>query len=104
MKLTTLAALAASDGKKEEQPVPDEDPTGEKLLKTETPLDDALKLWKPLQKLASQRIEVQTSGYEIFSRKGLYLAALKCLLAAQEIDAEDPTLHAQVIDFRRRSE
>lgn len=67
--LILLAAIATSDGKKDEQPVPDEDPLGEKLLTTETPLEDALKLWQPLEKMASRRVDVWTKGYEIYIRR-----------------------------------
>jgi len=82
-------------------------------------MDEALKLWQPLAKLAAERIEVQTLGYEIYVRKGelsaapciakltlqgLWLAALKCLLAAKDIDAEDSRLHAQILNFRRRGQ
>lgn len=95
------AAAAASDGKKDDPPVPDEDPNGEKLLKTETPLDDALKVWKPLEKLARSRIEVWTTGFDLYIRKKLYLAALRCLNEASAIDPEDPTLHRQILQFRR---
>ena len=70
--LQPVAAAAVSDGKKDDQPVPDEDPQGTKLLKTETPLDDALKLWRPLEKLGNRRIETWTAGYKIFIRKGGY--------------------------------
>ena len=62
--------MAASDGTKSEPPAPDDDPDGTKLLKTATPVDDALKLWEPLQKLAGTRIETWISGFEIYSRKG----------------------------------
>lgn len=65
-----LAAATSGDGKKEEAPVPDDDPNGEKLLKTETPLEDAAKLLLPLEKLASERIETWTTAYEIESRRG----------------------------------
>jgi hypothetical protein len=40
------------------------------MLKTATPLDDALKLWEPLEKFAGTRIETWISGFEIYIRKG----------------------------------
>jgi hypothetical protein len=88
------------------------------LLKTETPLDDAFKLWTPLQKLAASRIETWTTGYEIYVRKsqsiqnfssfelinlGMYLAALKCLNEAAAINRSSPVLHRQIIHFSRIS-
>lgn len=68
--------MASGDGKKEEQPIPDQDPTGIVALKTETPLEEALKLWRPLERLAGRRIEVQLLGYEIFARKGEWLCSI----------------------------
>ena len=67
--IALIAAIATGDGKKDEQPVPDEDPLGEKLLKTETPLEDAQKLWRPLEKLAGRRMETWTVGYDIHIRR-----------------------------------
>lgn len=113
------AAAAASDGKKDDPPAPDDDPNGTKLLKTETPLDDALKLWMPLKTLAASRIETWTTGYEIYIRKGkcnskyggcglthigMHLAAWQCLNEAASIDRDSPILHRQIIHFNRISE
>ncbi|ORY35432.1 NMDA receptor-regulated protein 1-domain-containing protein [Naematelia encephala] len=95
-------ASGGDSGKKEDQPVPDEDPTGSKLLKTETPLEDALKLFAPLEHLASERVETWTIAYEIDIRRGRYLGALKCLSEAYAVDAEDPKLHGQILNFRRK--
>ncbi|WVR07434.1 hypothetical protein IAU60_004475 [Kwoniella sp. DSM 27419] len=92
---------AAASGDKADPPVPDEDPMGVQLLKTETPLDDALKLWKPLEKLAGERVETWTLGYELFIRKKLYLAALRCLNNAHALSPSDPELHVQILGFRR---
>jgi peptide alpha-N-acetyltransferase len=47
------------------------------LLKSETPLDDALKAWKPLEKLAARRVETWTTGYEIFIRKSASIPSLQ---------------------------
>jgi hypothetical protein len=66
----TTAAVTSGDGKKEEQPAPDEDPDGQKLLKTETPLVDALKVLAPLEKMAAGRIETWSMAYEIYRRRG----------------------------------
>ncbi|GFZ49424.1 hypothetical protein JCM24511_07544 [Saitozyma sp. JCM 24511] len=95
------AAAAASDGKKEDPPVPDADPMGQQLLKTETPLEDALKLWKPLETHAAARIETWLAGYEIQIRRKLYLAALQCLQESAAIDGEHPDLHRQILHFHR---
>lgn len=116
-----IAAAASGETKKEETPAPDPDPTGEILLKTETPLEEAYKLWTPLEKMASERVETWTSGFDIQIRRSKSLssmeremmqregadrvgripAAFKCLLAAYEIGPDDPTLHRQLITFQK---
>nr|XP_019044577.1 peptide alpha-N-acetyltransferase [Kwoniella bestiolae CBS 10118]OCF23507.1 peptide alpha-N-acetyltransferase [Kwoniella bestiolae CBS 10118] len=92
---------AATSGEKNDPPVPDADPTGIQLLKTETPIDDALKLWRPLERLAAERVETWLSGYEIFIRKKIYLAALKALKSAQSIAPSDPQLQYQILHFQK---
>ncbi|WVN90218.1 uncharacterized protein L203_105454 [Cryptococcus depauperatus CBS 7841] len=92
---------AASGDKKEEAPLPDDDPNGLKLLKTETPLDDALKIWKTLETLRSEEVETWIWGYEIYMRKKLYLAALRCLLHAHAISSSNPDVHVQILNFSR---
>ncbi|KIR73584.1 peptide alpha-N-acetyltransferase [Cryptococcus deuterogattii CA1014] len=94
-------AAAASGEKKEEAPLPDDDPDGQKLLKSETLLDDALKLWKPLEAKQGERVEVWLAGYEIYMRKKMFLAALRCLLQAQALSPSNPTLHAQILALNR---
>ncbi|WVQ74848.1 hypothetical protein IAR50_004455 [Cryptococcus sp. DSM 104548] len=94
-------AAATSGDKKEEPPLPDEDPKGEKLLKSETPLDDAEKVWKALERLQGEKVETWLAGYEIFSRKKLYPAAIRSLLTAQSIAPSHPTLHYQILNFVR---
>ncbi|WWC71667.1 uncharacterized protein I206_105625 [Kwoniella pini CBS 10737] len=92
---------AATSGEKADPPVPDADPTGIQLLKTETPLDDALKLWKPLERLAAERIETWLTGYEIYIRKKQYLAALRALRTAQSINPTHPALQYQILNFNK---
>ncbi|CAG8471960.1 12678_t:CDS:10, partial [Acaulospora colombiana] len=54
--------------KKAEKPQ-DDDPDGEKLLKTDDPLGEAFKFLLPLQELSSKRIETHLFGFEIYLRK-----------------------------------
>ncbi|WWD02421.1 hypothetical protein V865_000460 [Kwoniella europaea PYCC6329] len=92
---------AATSGEKNDPIVPDSDPTGIQLLKSETPIDDALKLWKPLERLAAERVETWLSGYEIFIRKKIYLAALKSLKSSQSISPSNPKLQYQILHFHQ---
>ncbi|WWC63187.1 uncharacterized protein I303_105787 [Kwoniella dejecticola CBS 10117] len=92
---------AATSGEKSDPVVPDEDPTGIQLLKTDTPLEDGLKLWKPLERLAAERIETWLAGYELYIRKKQYLAALRCLKNAQSISPAHPALQYQTLHFNK---
>lgn len=71
------------------------------LIKTETPLDEALAVWKPLEQLCGSDVRTWTAGYDIRIRQGLYLAALKCLMAAREVDGGDEGVHWRVLHFKR---
>ncbi|KAG0310653.1 N-alpha-acetyltransferase 16, NatA auxiliary subunit [Dissophora globulifera] len=77
----------------------DEDPEGLKYLKTEDPLGEALKFLKPLQELAADRIETHLMGFEVYIRKNKLLLALKALLKSHKLDADNATLHEQLVRF-----
>lgn len=93
-------AAASSGEKKEEGPVPDADPRGEALLKTATPIDDALKLWKPLSIHHARRVETWLAGYKLHVRKGEYAKALRDVRRAAAIDANAPGLLPALAHFR----
>jgi peptide alpha-N-acetyltransferase len=102
------AASAAKDGKGKKAVVKseddedkkvkaDEDPMGELLMKTTEPLEEALKLLKPLMLLAPNRIESHLAAFEVYVRKGKVLLMLRSLKRAQKIDPNHPDVHrAQV--------
>ncbi|KAF9116161.1 N-alpha-acetyltransferase 16, NatA auxiliary subunit [Mortierella sp. AM989] len=77
----------------------DEDPEGLKYTKVEDPIGEALKLLKPLQELAADRIETHLMGFELYIRKNKLLLALKALLKAQKIDENNADLHQQLVRF-----
>ncbi|KAF8982870.1 N-alpha-acetyltransferase 16, NatA auxiliary subunit [Entomortierella lignicola] len=77
----------------------DEDPDGLKYTKTEDPIGEALKLLKPLQELATGRIETHLMGFELYIRKNKLLLALKALLKSHQIDANNAVLHEQLVRF-----
>ncbi|KAF9157580.1 hypothetical protein DFQ27_000908 [Actinomortierella ambigua] len=77
----------------------DEDPEGMKFLKTEDPLGEALKFLRPLQELAPNRIETHLWGFEIYIRKKKLLLALRALLKAHALDANNETLKKQLLRF-----
>ncbi|CAG8665248.1 17380_t:CDS:10, partial [Dentiscutata erythropus] len=90
---------AKEDVKRKVDKPQDDDPDGEKLLKTEDPLGEAFKFLLPLQELSPKRIETHLLGFEIYLRKKKYLLALKALLRAYSIDKENATLHNDIIRF-----
>ncbi|CAG8643020.1 7325_t:CDS:2, partial [Paraglomus occultum] len=95
------AQVKEEQNKKKVEKPQDDDPDGEKLLKTDNPLKEALKFLQPLQELASKRIETQLLGFEIYLRKRKYLLALRSLLKAHSIDKNDPELHKNIIRFHK---
>lgn len=82
-----------ADGVKEEELVP------EKLAKVEDPLEQAIRFLKPLQTLASQRIETHLLAFEIYIRKDKLLLMLQSIKRAWKIDPTNPRLHSNVIRF-----
>lgn len=85
-------AEEAGETKKE-----DADPEGLELLKRESekPLENAMKFITPMLELSPKNIDSQLAGFEVYLRRGKFLPALKCLLAARELDPQCPKLHEQ---------
>ncbi|KAL5000543.1 NMDA receptor-regulated protein 1-domain-containing protein [Aspergillus recurvatus] len=79
----------------------DPDPLGNKLAQTQEPLKEALKFLTPLLEHCPKSIEAQCLGFDVHLRRGKYALALKCLAAAHSIDASNPTLHVQLLQFRQ---
>ncbi|KAF9157176.1 N-alpha-acetyltransferase 16, NatA auxiliary subunit [Mortierella sp. AD010] len=77
----------------------DEDPDGLKYTKVEDPIGEALKLLKPLQEQAAERIETHLMGFDLYIRKNKLLLALKALLKSHKIDANNSVLHEQLVRF-----
>ena len=50
----------------------DEDPNGEKLAETKTPLEDAMKFLTPVLKFAPKLLEGQVLGAEVFMGRGIF--------------------------------
>ncbi|KAJ5929474.1 N-terminal acetyltransferase A complex subunit n.t1.c1 [Penicillium verhagenii] len=79
----------------------DADPFGLTLVQTKDPLNEAMKFLTPLLSLSSQNIEAQTLGFEVYLRRNKHILAVKCLSAAHAIDPSNPTLHLQLLQFRK---
>ncbi|KAJ5899053.1 NMDA receptor-regulated protein 1 [Penicillium taxi] len=79
----------------------DPDPLGNTLVQTQDPLKEALKFLTPLLKLSPKNIEVQCLAFEVHLRRDKHLLALKSLSAAFAIDSYNPTLHLQLLRFRK---
>ena len=77
----------------------DSDPLGLQLLKDTIPLDAASKFLVQLETQASDKIETWLASYEVNSRKGKHILALKALRHAIAISPSHPTLHVQLIKF-----
>ncbi|KAF2431112.1 N-terminal acetyltransferase catalytic subunit [Tothia fuscella] len=77
----------------------DPDPLGLTLIETKTPLDEAVKFLQPLLEFSPKTIAAQNWGFEVYVRRGKYLLALKCLIAAHSIDSQQAKLHEQLLRF-----
>ncbi|RDW94165.1 peptide alpha-N-acetyltransferase complex A subunit NAT1 [Aspergillus mulundensis] len=93
-----LANPKSADGEVKKE---DPDPLGNRLAETQKPLEEALKFLTPLLEHCPKNIEAQCLGFEVHLRRGKYALALKCLTAAHSIDASNPTLHVQLLQFRQ---
>ncbi len=71
-----LLSAAASDPKKEEQTIPDQDPDGLTLIKDIDALAELASTLEPLEKLLPDSVEVQTAVFELRFRQGALFAAL----------------------------
>ncbi|KAF9887782.1 hypothetical protein FE257_009588 [Aspergillus nanangensis] len=95
------AASPTAKGADGEAKKEDPDPLGNKLVQTEDPLKEATKFLTYLLESSPDSIEVQCLGFEVNLRRNKYALALKCLSAAHAIDAAHPTLHVQILRFRK---
>ncbi|KAJ5972168.1 uncharacterized protein N7479_002086 [Penicillium vulpinum] len=95
------ATAKSADGETKKE---DSDPLGNTLVQTQDPMKDAMKFLTPLLEFGSQNIEAQCLGFEVYSRRDKHLLAVKCLAAAHSIDPSNPTLHLQLLRFRKSLE
>merc|ERR1711935_908381 len=86
-------AATAEDKGDEKKKGSADDPMGEKEMKVEKPLDEALKYLKSLTLLAPSRIESHLLAFEVYIRKGKMLLTLRSLKRAQAVDATHPDVH-----------
>eukprot|EP00127_Corallochytrium_limacisporum_P000367 Clim_evm62s11 gene=Clim_evmTU62s11 len=85
------------DGEEDEKK--DDDPDGAKLMGTKTPLEDAMKFLTPLTLLKKDSINTHVLAVEVYVRREKLLLALKHLLAAHRIDANNAKLHPVLVFF-----
>lgn len=93
-------AKATAKGEDGETKKEDTDPNGEKLLQTKEPLEAALRFLTPLLELSPRSIEGQNLGFQVYLKRNKVLLALKCLLAAKELEPEHPTVHENALLLR----
>jgi len=86
-------AAAADDADDAKKTDAGDDPMGEKEMKVEKPLEEALKYLTPLTLLAPKRIETHLLAFEVYIRKGKLLLTLRSLKRAQVIDAGHADVH-----------
>jgi peptide alpha-N-acetyltransferase len=78
----------------------DEDPEGEKYLKTTDALASALEWVRPLEQVAPKHIQTHLLGFEVYLRKGSLLLALKALVQSWTIDKTHPQVATNIARFK----
>lgn len=75
----------------------DNDPFGLELLTTKTPLEEAFKLWKPLERSRSNDARVWKLGFDIYLAQHKYVVALQALKRAKENGASSSWVAGAVV-------
>ena len=76
----------------------DPDPDGVELASVKGPLDEATKFVTVLRSYASEVLDSQELGFEVYFRKGRMLLALSCVQRAIKIaERTHPTVHSMII-------
>ncbi|XP_041929520.1 N-alpha-acetyltransferase 15, NatA auxiliary subunit a isoform X1 [Alosa sapidissima] len=78
---------------------PKEELIPDKLVKTESPLEEAVKFLTPLKNLVKDKIETHLLAFEIYFRKEKYLLMLQSVKRAFSMDPDDPWLHQCLVRF-----
>jgi len=86
---------------KKGQPPPvkeDPDPDGVELASASSPLNEATKFVTMLRSYASEKLDSQALGFEVYFRKERMLLALSCVQRAMKIAGrKHPTVHSMII-------
>ncbi|KAF2722557.1 N-terminal acetyltransferase-like protein [Polychaeton citri CBS 116435] len=85
------------DGERKKE---DPDPNGEELYKTitatpESILEEAMKFLRPVLELSPESVDGQVAGFEVNIRRKKYLPALKCLIATERLEPNNPAVKKQ---------
>jgi peptide alpha-N-acetyltransferase len=76
-KAEEQAQQQAANETKDPSAKKDEDPKGEQLVKTDKPLEEAVKFLKPLQELSPKLLETQLLAFDVHFRRGIF-PQLRC--------------------------
>lgn len=96
-KKATTDVKENKENEKKTDPFKDPPLESEALSRVSDPLDQALKFLRPLQNLASNRIETHLLAYEVFIRKSKLLLMLQSVKRAHAINPNHPKLHEHLV-------
>jgi len=96
-------AKASDDGEEKKTPT-DAAAEGERLAKTDKPLDMALKFLAPLIKQVDDSVEVQRVAFEVYARKQKILLMLRAVKKAKAIAPGGAVVHRMLIRFLKALE
>lgn len=77
----------------------DEDPLGIEYLRASNPLEEALKLLKPMLLHSPEAYETYLLGFEVYYRKKKPILTLKMVKKALELAPQNPQCYANLLRF-----
>ncbi|XP_020618730.1 N-alpha-acetyltransferase 15, NatA auxiliary subunit-like isoform X1 [Orbicella faveolata] len=96
-KKATSDVKETKDSEKKADPLKEPPLESDALVRVSDPLEQALKFLRPLQNLASNRIETHLLAYEVFIRKCKLLLMLQSVKRAHAINPNHPKLHENLV-------
>ena len=97
-ELEAAEALKQEKAKKTGKKV-DDDPEGLKLLNVADPLAEALKYFRAVENVASDKMETHLIGFEVYFRSKKNLLMLRCIKRGLRLDPTHPGVHAMIIRY-----
>ncbi|CAF1385407.1 unnamed protein product, partial [Didymodactylos carnosus] len=83
----------------EEEKIKEEELVGEKLERSEKPLDEAMRFLQPLEDFSQSDLETQYLGFEVYYRRLKCTLMLRCLKRMKKFNPNYPKFHSCLMKF-----